>query len=102
MIQPDDDLITVCFEVCTALERVGTKAVLTGGSAAAFYAPDAYMSHDADYIIMRSPDGAKAVDALRELGYSEQNGMYVHASNPFTVEFPPGPLAIGSDSRSNR
>jgi len=32
------------------------------------------------------------------LGYTEAGGIYSHGSgNAFTVEFPPGPLAIGGD-----
>jgi hypothetical protein len=32
-----------------------------------------------------------------DLGYCLAGQTYIHASNPFTVEFPPGPLAIGDD-----
>ncbi len=54
-------LISVAFEVCTALEAAGTTAVLTGGSAATFYAPEAYQSVDIDFVItMRSQGGAGA------------------------------------------
>jgi hypothetical protein len=72
-------------------------AVLTGGSAATYYAPQVYQSRDADFIITFSSDPARAGNALRELGYSEIGGTYHHDRNIFTVEFPPGPLAIGND-----
>ena len=38
--------------------------------------------------------GAKA---LKELGYTELGGTYSHHANPFTLEFPLGPLAVGDD-----
>jgi hypothetical protein len=83
--------------VCTALQHAGTVAVLTGGSAATYYSPQAYQSQDADFIITFRSDSSGAGHAMRELGYTEVGGIYHHAANPFTVEFPPGPLAIGED-----
>jgi hypothetical protein len=71
--------------------------VLTGGSAATYYAPAAYQSGDADFIIKFSMDGPRAADAIRNLGYREAGGTYSRDTNLFTLEFPPGPLAIGDD-----
>ena len=89
------NLTDVCFEVCTALDRIGITAVLTGGSAATFYAPEAYQSRDADFIVtLRANGGA---EALADLGYSVRGGTYEHAENPYTLEFPRGPLAVGDD-----
>ncbi|MGB6517505.1 MAG: hypothetical protein WBE79_03240 [Candidatus Cybelea sp.] len=87
----------VCFAVCSALQNVGTVAVLTGGSAATYYAPEAYQSRDADFIIKFSADRAGAGNAMRDLGYHEIGGTYHHNKNVFTIEFPPGPLSVGSD-----
>jgi hypothetical protein len=87
----------VCFAVCTALEHAGTVAVLTGGSAATYYAPESYQSGDADFIITFSSDPACAGEAVRKLGYREIGGTYHHDRNIFTIEFPPGPLAIGNE-----
>jgi hypothetical protein len=86
----------LCFEVCTALDQAATRAVLTGGSAATFYAPQAYQSLDADFVITfgNSSDAAKA---LERLGFVEKNGLYRRESTEYTLEFPPGPLAIGSE-----
>jgi hypothetical protein len=39
-------LTDVAFAVCTALERAGEYAVLVGGSAATYYAPEAYESRE--------------------------------------------------------
>jgi hypothetical protein len=96
-ITETSSLEDVCFAVCSALQRAGTVAVLTGGSAATYYAPQAYQSQDADFVIRFSSNPARAGDAMRELGYRETGGTYYHEKNVFTVEFPPGPLAIGSD-----
>src|SRR5579862_5130023 len=75
-ITAKSSLEEVCFAVCTALAHAGTAAVLTGGSAATFYAPHAYQSGDADFIITFSSNTARANDAMRELGYHEIGGTY--------------------------
>ena len=41
VINASSTLVEVAFEVCTALDASGYTAVLTGGSAATFYAPAA-------------------------------------------------------------
>jgi hypothetical protein len=51
MIEGGSSLVDVAFAVCTALDRDGITAVLTGGSAATFYAPEAYQSEDADFVL---------------------------------------------------
>ncbi|MGC1379984.1 MAG: hypothetical protein WA814_03030 [Candidatus Baltobacteraceae bacterium] len=97
LITAASTLKDVCFAVCTALDRAGTVAVLTGGSAATYYAPESYQSRDADFVIEFSADRAHAAEAVRQLGYREVGGTYHHSTSPFTLEFPPGPLAIGDD-----
>jgi hypothetical protein len=94
-IDAKSSLTDVCFEVCTALDLVGVTAVLTGGSAATVYAPAAYQSRDADFIITFR--GAGGAEVLTRLGYSEHGGTYEHAENQYTLEFLRGPLAIGDD-----
>lgn len=88
-------LTDVCFEVCTALDRAGFNAVLTGGSAASVYAPSVYQSRDADFVITLR--GTRGGDALSQLGYERRDDIYHHRVNPFTLDFPRGPLAIGED-----
>lgn len=51
MISKTSTLEDVCFEVTEALDLHGFTAVLTGGSAASMYAPNAYMSQDADFVL---------------------------------------------------
>ena len=87
----------VAFVVCTALDRAGVQAVLTGGSAAAYYAPEAYQSQDLDFVVTFQT-GAGGDNAMAALGYRVENNTYVHSDSPFSIEFPPGPLMIGSDS----
>jgi hypothetical protein len=92
-------LADVAFAVCTALERAGEHAVLCGGSAATFYVPEKYESRDLDFVL-RFGTLATTVDAaLAPLGYVRApETLYRHPEARFTVEFPTGPLAIGSET----
>jgi len=97
-IGPQTTLRELAFLVCTALDRQGTVAVLSGGGAATVYAPDVNQSRDLDFILSYTALGVKAaVQPLLELGFEESGGMYRHPTSPFTVEFPPGPLGIGNE-----
>jgi hypothetical protein len=95
---PDATLVDVAFAVCSALERIRTVAVLTGGSAATYYVPTMYQSLDADFVLRFVPDRRAFDAALSEIGYTRTpSDMYAHAALPYTVEFSRGPLAIGRD-----
>ena len=95
MITVGATLTDVAFHVCTALHHHGITAVLTGGSAATFYAPDAYQSRDLDFVITAwVPDGERALIAA---GFRRERDCYVHPDSPYPVEFPRGPLAVADD-----
>jgi hypothetical protein len=95
VIGPTSTLTDVAFAVCTALERAGYCAVLTGGSAATYYAPEAYQSGDLDFIL--TIQGAGGESALAALGFERKADFYRHPSSHFLLEFPKGPLAVGDD-----
>jgi hypothetical protein len=96
-ISHSSSLPDVAFIVCSALDKAGIVAVLTGGSAATVYAPHAYQSHDLDFIVQFRTPGSNANDILESLGYSLKVDHYVHGENPLLLEFPSGPLAVGRD-----
>jgi hypothetical protein len=99
IITPEMPLPDVAFVVCTALSGNGLGAVLVGGSAATVYAPRVYQSRDMDFVIqfVEHEGRRRAAQAVADLGYVELGGTYSHPTNPFTLEFPPGPLAVGDD-----
>ena len=96
-IDSDTPLREIAFEVCTALARTGTTAVLSGGGAATLYAPSVIQSYDLDFIITLFQEGGAPGTALEALGYRLAGHHHEHAASEFLVEFPPGPLAIGDD-----
>ncbi|MEE9270144.1 MAG: hypothetical protein V3V49_07775 [Candidatus Krumholzibacteria bacterium] len=87
----------VAFAVCTALDRTGVVAVLTGGSAATVYAPDACQSRDLDFIVEFRAEGADANAILESLGYRLVQDHYEHGASTLLLEFPQGPLAVGGE-----
>jgi hypothetical protein len=97
VIAPDATLREVAFAIGTALDREGIRAVLCGGSAATFYAPQAYQSEDLDFVLSFGTEGRAVRSVLARLGYRLDGSLFVHADSHFTVEFPPGPLAIGAE-----
>ncbi|HTD37018.1 MAG TPA: hypothetical protein VK669_05865 [Candidatus Limnocylindrales bacterium] len=102
MIGPAATLRDVAFTVGTALARAGVDAVLCGGSAATFYAPDVYQSEDLDFVLtFGAEDAVAARRALESLGYTLRNAMFFHDASHFTVEFPVGPLKIGEETVSD-
>lgn len=96
-ITRDSSLREVAFAVCTALERVGVTAVLTGGGAATLYAPEAIQSFDLDFVLEVYSDENSPGRALEELGFQREGHDYRHRTSRFQLEFPVGPLAIGDE-----
>jgi len=99
MIDEKSTLEDVCFAVWGALASRNMTAVLTGGSAAAVYAPNAYRSLDADFVLdgdepLHAVAEALACVDFRRLGRSR---LFTHHRTTFTVDFPKGPLAVGGD-----
>ena len=96
-ISAKTSLRQVAFIVCTALDGAGVQVVLTGGSAATVYAPEAYQSRDLDFVIAFQSKGPMANQALERLGYHVQGNIYVHDASDLTLDFPPGPLTVGGE-----
>ena len=99
MIDGQSTLEDVCFAVAQALEAHGIAAVLTGGSAAALYAPHAYMSSDADFVLDADDPLDVVAIALAVVGFARhgRSRIFLHPRSAFTIDFPKGPLAVGGD-----
>lgn len=96
-VRAQDDLETVAFKVCTALDRRGIRAVLCGGSAATIYAPEAYQSRDVDFIASFWGREEQRDDALLELGYRNDGRVYVCDDQLVTLDFPNDELLLGDE-----
>jgi hypothetical protein len=90
-------LIDAAFDVCTALDSVGTKAVLTGGSAATFYAPHAYQSDDIDFVLAFGSAEKSNAEVLGKIGFVLAKGKQHYERDGVVLEFPKGPLSVGGE-----
>jgi len=82
-----------------ALRRAGIRAVLTGGACASLHTGGRYSSVDADFVLVGEVERSDLDEALAPLGFRRSGDRYVHSETDFYVEFPRGPLAIGSDDQ---
>ena len=98
-LTPRSRLSEVAAQVAKALEDAGIRAVLTGGACASLYTHGAYQSSDLDFVLQRAVSAAALDAAMTGAGFTRQGNQYVHPQCAFFVEFPRGPLAIGSDYR---
>jgi hypothetical protein len=99
VINAGSTLEDVSFAVAAALEAGGLSSVLTGGSAAALYAPQIYMSYDADFVLDRDEPLVRVAAALSKIGFRRdgKSRIFYHPQSRFTVDFPKGPLSVGGD-----
>lgn len=94
-ITSDTTLVELAAIVSQALEAAGITATLSGGGAVSLYSENAYESYDLDFVTFERI--AVLERALRPLGFQRIAGAreFRHERTPWTVEFPPGPLAFG-------
>ncbi len=87
----------VAAAVGSALERHGVVAVLTGGACASLWSGGRHQSLDLDFIVTAPVPRKRQDEAMASLGFVRAGDRYVHPLVRFWVEFPRGPLGIGSD-----
>lgn len=96
-IGPRSSLVDVAVVVSQTLARAGIDAVLTGGASATVHSRGAHLSHDLDFVV-RGGGTRRSLDAaMGSIGFTRDGDRYVHRRTPFFVEFPRGPLTIGTD-----
>lgn len=80
--------------IAAYLKSKGISTVLTGGAVVSIYTNNKYMSYDADFI---SPNDQLVITrAMEGVGFKKKGKEFYHPNSDFFVEFPTGPLAIGS------
>ncbi len=89
----------IAFEVCSAFDRVGIVAVLSGGGAASIHAPKAYQTRDLDFVLNLDINEMPSAATLTGLGFvaSRTRGTYEHPEIPYTLEILTGPLGVGDE-----
>ncbi len=94
MINTQTTIKELAFIVSTHLKEQGITAVLTGGAAVSIFTDNKYLSNDLDFI---TSSGHREIrKALSLIGFESEGKNYVHSNTELFVEFPKGPLSIGS------
>lgn len=83
--------------VAVAMHRAGIKAVLTGGACASLYSRGAFESSDLDFILQSAVSPRTLDNVMASIGFQRKGNQSRHPKAPYFVEFPAGPLGIGSD-----
>jgi len=83
--------------VCSWLNTNGIKCVLTGGACVSIYTGNKYLSYDLDFIDITYASRKEVKKILKKLGFSEKNRYFVHPETKYFIEFPAGPLSVGSE-----
>jgi hypothetical protein len=80
--------------VCsTLIARLHDHPALVGGAAASIYSRGRYLSDDLDIVSYR--DRRELAPVMRELGFTEKGGYWVHPSTDLFVQFVSSPIMIG-------
>lgn len=87
----------LAFYVSDFLHKNGIEAVLTGGACVSIYSNNKYLSYDLDFVIQRHKSGINVRDVLAEIGFFEKARSFYHKDTDYFIEFPSGPLAVGSE-----
>ena len=83
--------------VCTHLKMNGIPCVLSGGACVTIYSENQYQSYDLDFIERLYTSRKEVNAALAKLGFVEENRYFRHNDTDYFIEFPSGPLSIGSE-----
>ncbi len=83
--------------VCTYLNEMGIKCILTGGACVSIYTDNKYQSYDLDFIESVDTSRRDLKKLLGAIGFKEENRYFVHKDTEFFIEFPSGPLSAGSE-----
>lgn len=84
--------------VCDFLNKNGIICTLSGGACVTIYSNNQYQSGDLDFIENLSYPRNKIINLMKLIGFTETNRYFVNPDTEWFVEFPAGPLAVGSES----
>lgn len=83
--------------VSSHLRDNGIDVVLSGGSCVTIYSDGQYVSGDLDFIDTRFATRRQIRESMAKIGFSERDRYFSHPDAGFLVEFPAGPLSVGSE-----
>lgn len=93
--------LEVASAICSKLDSLGIKTTLSGGYCAEIYSCGEYTSMDIDLINQYNEDHKKIVETMIEFGFTHQGKDFYHNDVEYSIEFPCGPPAVGSQLITN-
>jgi len=87
--------------ICSFLNNHNIKCILSGGACVTIYTDNKYLSYDIDFIDNASTPRKKIKSLLAAIGFVENNRYFVHKDTKYFIEFPSGPLSVGSEPITN-
>lgn len=79
------------------LQQHGIEVVLVGGLAVEIYTENLYLTKDIDMVNTNYKKPSYLHKVMGELGFQKHGRIYKNTTTSITVEFPPGPLAVGNN-----
>ncbi len=79
------------------LRQQGIEVVLSGGASVAIYTIGKYVSQDLDLVNVYSASRQAIEAAMTTIGFHEEGRHFRHPDTPHIVEFPQGPLTVGTE-----
>ncbi len=83
--------------ICDNLKANGILCTLSGGACVTIYSDNKYQSKDLDFIEHTSYPRRKIIEIMNEIGFTEKNRYFINPETNWFIEFPTGPLAVGSE-----
>jgi len=80
------------------LRKKGITVILSGGAAVSIYSNNRYVSKDLDMVNTSFMKRSVIRKTMEEIGFREEGRYFIHPDSQFFVEFPRGPLAVGSEA----
>ena len=93
----DMSLAELAAYVSDHLTKNGIDVVLSGGGCVSVYSDNRYESPDLDFIERYRMERKTLAAALDSIGFKPKGRYYVNPATRFFLEFPTGPLAVGSE-----
>jgi hypothetical protein len=92
MSQPEIGALVIAH-----LKKMGIPVVLSGGAVVSIYSHARYVSKDLDLVNIYSHRTSEIKNAMASIDFREEGKYFKHPDSEFFIEFPPGPLSVGTE-----